>query len=78
MKSITEYEIIKKKISDKIDVLKLVLHDLKVHILKQGGKSTEMGTGRFVPQARTLIIAFLVSGIVSELKNTFNNFEQEV
>ena len=42
------------------------------------GKSTKMEIGRLVPRVRTIIIASLVSGIVSQLNNAFNNFEQKM
>ena len=37
-----------------------------------------MGVGRLLPRARTSRIAFLVSGMVSELKNIFNPFGQDI
>jgi len=40
-----------------------------------GGNPLKWDMGRFVPVARTLRIAFLVSGMIYELKNTFKSFE---
>ena len=86
IKSITESIVIQSEISNRIGILNDFLNYLKFHIMPPWGKFTEIHwvsqihsstTKSFVPRARTLRIAFLVSGIVSGFKNAFNPFGQE-